>query len=244
MGRRNRPQLDVLEWINPASEACLDVGCNVGALLSDIARRCGGASLVGVDINRDALEVARRRNPEMRFVHADVCDLPFENESFDIVTCLEVMEHVEPERRRRAFRELRRVARRGGRLIVSTPHDGWFAWLDANNVRFRVPRLHRTLLGSGIKDAAYHREQRPIVWHHHFRPGQLIELAQPGWRPVALRRGGLLIAPIVDWLRWPFYRANRGTHPVSLWLERLAAWDTSYDYRRASWRLMLVFEAV
>ncbi len=243
MKHRNRPQIDVLEWISPASAACLDVGCNVGALMSDVARHCS-ASLVGVDINRDALEVARRRNPEMTFVHADVCDLPFESETFDVVTCLEVIEHVEPERRADAFRELRRVTRRGGRLIVSTPHDGWFAWLDANNVRFRFPMLYRRLIGSGVKDASYDRENRPVVWHEHFRPAQLIDVARPGWRPTAIRRGGLLIAPIVDWLRWPFYRANRGTHAVSLWLERLAAWDTSHDYGRASWRVMLVFEAV
>jgi SAM-dependent methyltransferase len=241
---RDRQRIDVFQWIDPASSACLDVGCNVGALLSGVARHCTNASLVGVDINREALEIAKQRHRQIRFVHADACDLPFENETFDTVTCLEVIEHLESARRAEAFREMRRVARRGSRLIVSTPHHGWFSWLDANNVRFRVPSLYGKLIKSGVKDASYDREDRPIVWHEHFRPTQLIELAGPGWRPIATLRGGLFVAPVVDWIRWPFYRTGRGTHPVSLLLERVAAWDTSHDYGRASWRMMLVFDAV
>jgi SAM-dependent methyltransferase len=244
MRSENRHKINVLDWIDPSSTACLDVGCNVGALLSDIARRCSEASLVGVDINRDALEVARRRNPGISFVYADACDLPFASETFDTLTCLEVIEHVESERRADAFREMRRVTRRGGRLIVSTPHAGWFAWLDANNVRFRFPSLYRSLIKSGVKDASYNREGRPIVWHQHFRVRELTELAGHGWQATAVLRGGLFLAPVIDWLRWPFYRAGRGTHAMSLLLERLAAWDTSHDYGHASWRVLLVFEAV
>ena len=152
MKHRNRRHINVLDWISPASVACLDVGCNVGELLAAVARHCDRAVLVGVDMNREALERARRRNPGINFTYADICHLPFESDTFDVVTCVEVIEHVERERRADAFREMRRVARRGRRLIVSTPHDGWFAWLDANNVRFRFPFLYRTLIGSGVKD--------------------------------------------------------------------------------------------
>jgi SAM-dependent methyltransferase len=239
-----RPQIDALAWIDPRGEACLDVGCNVGAFLSAVARRCPHASLVGADINRAALEIAKQRHPEIRFVYGDVCDLPFDNETFDTVTCLEVIEHVEAKRRADAFREMRRVTRRGGRLILSTPHAGWFQWLDANNVRFRLPRLYGELIKAGVRDASYKRENRPIVWHEHFRPDHLIEIAGSEWRPAAVVRGGLFLAPVIDWIRWPFYRRGRGTHPVSMALERLAAWDTAHDYGRASWRMMVVFDAV
>jgi SAM-dependent methyltransferase len=241
--RPKRKRLHALDWIDPTCEALLDVGCNVGALLSDVAQQCKAATLVGVDINRDALEAASRRHPNIAFVHADAWKLPFGKDTFDTVTCLEVIEHIEEERRADVFREMRRVTRPGGRLIVSTPHAGWFSWLDADNVRFRVPSLYRGIVGSGVRDASYNREKRPIVWHEHFRPEQLISLARPSWQPAALIRGGLVVAPLVDWLRWPFYRTGRGAHPVSLLLERLAAWDTSHDYGRASWRMMAVFDA-
>jgi hypothetical protein len=157
---------------------------------------------------------------------------------------LEVLEHLEPRRRAEALHDIRRVVRTGGRLILSTPHDGWFSWLDANNVRFRFPSLYRRLIRSGVKDAGYEQASLPIVWHDHFRPEELAALAGPRWRACAVVRGGLLIAPVIDWLRWPFYRIGRGTHPVSLLLERLAAWDTSHDYGSASWRIMLVLDAV
>jgi SAM-dependent methyltransferase len=242
--REKRKRLHALDWIDPACEALLDVGCNVGALLSDVARDFNPAKLVGVDINRDALETATTRHPEIAFVHADAWNLPFESETFDTVTCLEVIEHVEAERRADVFREMRRVTRPGGRLIVSTPHAGWFSWLDADNVRFRVPSVYRALIRVGVRDASYDKERRPIVWHEHFRPEQLISLARPGWQPSAVIRGGLFVAPLVDWLRWPFYRTGRGTHPLSLLLERFAGWDTSHDYGRASWRVMMIFNAV
>jgi SAM-dependent methyltransferase len=243
MTRKTRGRLNALDWIDPSSDAVLDVGCNVGALLADIACKYRAPNLVGVDVNRDALETGRQRHPTISFVHGDAWNLPFASETFDTVTCLEVIEHLEAERRADAFHEMRRVTRPGGRLIVSTPHNGWFSWLDANNARFRSPALYRRLIGAGVKDASYRREKRPIVWHEHFRPEQLIALASPGWRPTALIRGGLVVAPLVDWLRWPFYRTGRGTHRLSLLLERLAAWDTSHDYGRASWRMMVVFDA-
>jgi SAM-dependent methyltransferase len=242
--RKKRNGLNALDWIDPASDSVLDVGCNVGAFLSDVARHSKATKLIGVDINRDALETARQRHPGISFIHADAWNLPFENETFDTVTCLEVIEHVPLERRTDVFREVRRVARPRGRLIVSTPHAGWFSWLDADNVRFRLPTLYRALIGSGVRDVSYTREEHPIVWHEHFRPEQLITLAGPGWRPAAVIRGGLFVAPLVDWLRWPFYRTGRGAHPLSLLLERLAGWEISHDFGRASWRMMVIFDAV
>jgi SAM-dependent methyltransferase len=216
----------------------------VGALLAAIESHCPNASLAGVDINRSALEIARRRHPSISFFHADICDLPFADEVFDAVACVEVIEHVEAARRADAFREMRRVTKRGGRLVVSTPHAGWFSWLDANNLRFRVPALHRKLLGRGIKDEPYQQANLPIVPHAHFRVQELVDLAGSNWKPIALQRGGLLLTPVIDWMRWPFYRRGRGSHPLSLLLERVAAWDLAHDYRAASWRLMLVFDAI
>ena len=59
-----------------------------------------------------------------RFICGDACSLPFENGSFDLVTLLDVLEHIEDDRS--AAREALRVARPGGYLLVSTPAAGWF----------------------------------------------------------------------------------------------------------------------
>jgi SAM-dependent methyltransferase len=55
-------------------------------------------------------------------VRGDACELPFGDQRFDLVVCLEVLEHLpEPER---ALRELRRVSRGG--CLISVPHEPFF----------------------------------------------------------------------------------------------------------------------
>jgi SAM-dependent methyltransferase len=134
----------------------------VGALLSTIEGHCPNASLTGVDINRGALETARLRNPRISFVHADICELPFDDGVFDAVTCVEVIEHVEAARRADAFREMRRVTKPGGRLVVSTPHAGWFSCLDANNARFRGPFIEQD--GALIRSVSCSRGSLRGIW--------------------------------------------------------------------------------
>jgi hypothetical protein len=74
--------------------------------------------------------------PGMRFVHADACDLPFEDKSFDFVHSSAVIEHVgSAERQARMISECARVARRG--FFVTTP-SRWFP-VEFHTV---VPLLH------------------------------------------------------------------------------------------------------
>ena len=100
--------------------ALLDVGCGDGRFTADAARR---ATAVGVDVSRRALGHARALVPDARFVACGGAALPFRSESFDIVTLLDVVEHIPDEHERAAITEARRVLRRGGRLIVSTNTD-------------------------------------------------------------------------------------------------------------------------
>lgn len=89
------------------------------------------AEIVGVDVV--AADV-----PSFRGVVADVRKLPFETDSFDVAFCVSTLEHVGGDRRRgyragalKALRELRRVLRPGGRLLLTVPcgvaesHDGF-----------------------------------------------------------------------------------------------------------------------
>lgn len=93
----------------------LDIACGTGygiGLLKQTAN-----FVVGVDIDNDALAEAKREGDVAR---ADGLRLPFADESFDIVTSFETLEHLHE---RAAFlRELRRVLHTEGRLILSTPN--------------------------------------------------------------------------------------------------------------------------
>ena len=231
-------------WIEPPMTSLLDVGCNVGAWLADCVRLYPGARLAGVDINESALRVAKGTLPSVELLCGSADALPFQDVAFQCVTCIETLEHLPSEMRARALQEIRRVLRPGGRLIISVPHEGWFAALDSNNIRFRFPALYRRLVGSGLRDASYAALKREIEWHHHFTERELVELAGPGWTVSAVRRTGLVLYPLADLFSWPLYRLGRGDHPPRRFFERVAGWEARFDFGKASYGLTMVFERI
>jgi SAM-dependent methyltransferase len=110
------PLLDAAEV--GAGTRVLDVGCGLGTLAAAAAAR--GAAVTGVDIAEGMLAHARRRHPEIEFVHGDAEALPFAGGAFDVALGAFVVNHLpQPER---AAHELRRVARRVA-LAMWGPED-------------------------------------------------------------------------------------------------------------------------
>jgi ubiquinone/menaquinone biosynthesis C-methylase UbiE len=105
----------------------LDAGCGLGKFFSlDFAKEIG-CQITGVDLQRD---LTLHHNLDHR-VCANLRSLPFANETFNIVNCRLVVEHLaEPEY---AFREFHRILKPGGRLAIFTPnllhYFGLAAWL-------------------------------------------------------------------------------------------------------------------
>ncbi|MHB8778315.1 MAG: class I SAM-dependent methyltransferase [Anaerolineales bacterium] len=102
-------------------ETALDVGFGLGYGLNILAIKASSVS--GVDIDPKVLEYCRNtvmgRNP--RLAHLDIYDgysLPFPDNHFDLVTCMDVLEHVEDYHR--FLEELLRVTRKG--VFISTPN--------------------------------------------------------------------------------------------------------------------------
>lgn len=72
-----------------------------------------------------------KANPLLEQVEGSATDLPFADGSFDVVLSLEMVEHLPPEAREPAFREMLRVLRPGGRLVATFPAGATAARLDA-----------------------------------------------------------------------------------------------------------------
>lgn len=93
----------------------LDVGCGTGYHLARYHER--GFEISGVDGSKDMLEQARIANPEIEFKQSDVDKLPYEDQSFDYVLCIEVLRYL-PDINT-CMSEINRVLKPGGTALVT-----------------------------------------------------------------------------------------------------------------------------
>lgn len=131
----------------------LDIGCGVGANLEVLQRHC--QRVTGVDLSGWAVRRCRRIH-RGEVLRADVERLPFANSAFDLVTCLDVLEHVDDEV---AVAEARRVLRPGGFVVLSVPAHR-FLWNDNDELshhrrRYSRKGLERLLAGWEIDALGY-----------------------------------------------------------------------------------------
>jgi SAM-dependent methyltransferase len=120
----------------------LDAGCGSGRTLEDL-RRFG--TVRGIELNPDAAEVARRRGFEIREGRLE--ELPWEADTFDLITCLDVIEHTPDDRL--TLRELRRVARPGAWLLLTVP-----AYQALWSVHDEANHHHRRYVRRMLREAA------------------------------------------------------------------------------------------
>jgi SAM-dependent methyltransferase len=106
----------VADVLRPGGDL-LDVGVGAGQFLNMLARSGKFGSVVGIDKAR--FTKYTEFEPNMSKSDGDIANLQFEDDSFDVVTCMEVLEHIPPEVFVAGLAELRRVCR--GQLIMSVP---------------------------------------------------------------------------------------------------------------------------
>jgi len=136
-----------------------------GEGLLPVLSQCG-RTVVGVDISEPVREEAARRHPALNAVAADVRDLPFEDDSFDAVVSLSTLDHFEDcSDILVALRELARVLRPGGTLVLTLDNPGnpavWLrnalplGWLRRTGIvpYFVGATMGRRRLGRAVRDA-------------------------------------------------------------------------------------------
>jgi len=180
----------------------LEAGCGTG-YLTHLLQRERGWPIVPLDFSSDGLHHARElgvRNP----VQGDIRCLPFDDGSFDLVLSLDVLAHLPRGEEFRAARELVRVARRGGLVVVRTSaldilrsRHGEFAF---ERQRFTRRRLMELFAGSGIRvlRCSYLNTLLMPIALLKFRVWEplLRKAPQSGVQPVAPWLDRLLFAPL------------------------------------------------
>jgi ubiquinone/menaquinone biosynthesis C-methylase UbiE len=101
----------------------LDFGCGPGTLVHLLPPKI---SAVGVDIAASQISYAEQHyaGPEKEFIQIESSRLPFSDETFDSISCVEVVEHLELKQTREILAEFIRILKPGGKLIVTTPNYG------------------------------------------------------------------------------------------------------------------------
>lgn len=169
-------------------ERILDLAAGTGASSAVLAK--AGAEVVACDLSEGMIEVGRRRHPDIEFVQGDALDLQFEEASFDAVTISWGLRNIpDPER---ALREMARVVRPRGRLVVcefSTPPNAVFRSLYSFYQSTVMPTLARAMSSN---DVAYDYLIESIRdWPDQEAVGRMI--AANGWTEVEYRNltGGI-----------------------------------------------------
>ena len=108
---------ETISAIPSDTHSILDVGCGNGAFVNALVSTFPDKfdRITGLDISEEALKYVKSEK-----IHGAIIDLPFENESFDAVTCLEVLEHLPQEDFRKGILELQRVSRK--HIIITVPN--------------------------------------------------------------------------------------------------------------------------
>ena len=127
----------------------LDIGCGTGKMLDELS---AFGTVVGADYAPEALEFCVTRGVGAELARADVRRLPFADASFDAVTAMDIIEHIDDDKA--AACEIFRVLKPGGRLLVTVPAFPSL-WSEHDEAlhhyrRYTVPRLKDLFQRAGL----------------------------------------------------------------------------------------------
>ena len=170
------------EFINDGAK-CLDYGCYDGKFINKVVKS-KNVDFVGVDKN---IEIINKNPFGLKLLHiTNNNELPFENETFDYISILDVIEHIYDQRQ--ILKEINRILKTDGVLIITVPQKHLFSFLDLGNYKFIFPNIHRMFytLNHSKKDyeKKYLHNPDGLIgdieieksWHQHFSKKELKEL--------------------------------------------------------------------
>lgn len=196
----------LLELLGKGAGRVLDIGCGPGVMTRDILDR--GWEYVGTDIAPAMIDEARRRfagDQRATFSVGPVEHIDAPAASFDAVVAMGLVEYLADDAL--ALREMHRVLKPGGRLLVSLPN--WWSPARAWDRWLLVPLAR--LLGRKPRTDVQHREYRPAAYRRLLR--------QTGFEP----------------LRTVAYNFRILPRPLDRWFGRLAARSAaSLEWLRAT----------
>lgn len=142
--------------IKPGSRV-LDIGGFDGLISSRIEKMINNVDITLMDLDEEGLKLARDKG--IKAINASACAIPFKDDQFDTVLCLDVIEHIKDDQK--VINEIARVLKKGGKLIFATPMLKIpFGFMDESRRDFHtdhersgysIERLREMFSASGLK---------------------------------------------------------------------------------------------
>lgn len=187
----------------------LDYGTHDGSVIIKLAESGVIREGVGVDANVSAINSAKNIPEHVLLLPiAKGSRLPFEDESFDTVSILDVLEHIYDQQS--VLSELNRVLKPCGKIIITVPQKHIFSFLDIGNFKFIFPRLHRAVFQMKHTREEYRKRyvtcenklfgdiEQEKMWHQHFSRKELsVILKNNGFMTVKFDGTGLFTRPLL-----------------------------------------------
>lgn len=145
-----RTDYALLECVGVEGKSVLNVGCSFPVDELYYARKVG--SWVAIDLSAPSLETAevilkRELHPDLAgkfsFRVADACDLPFDDETFDVSVSMSTIDHIpSAEARQKAVEEMARITRPGGHVVITVPNRWCLPYAAGVSKMTREQTLH------------------------------------------------------------------------------------------------------
>lgn len=159
----------IKKMIGGTSGKVLDVGCASGWLTARVAQTLAKTEVTGLDISEKMIRYAKAKHSKIVFVCADAHQLPFSDESFDLIICSETLEHVRDPLA--VLLEIKRCLFPGGQVVISMDTGSrlfnliWFFWTKTKGKVWQGAHLHRfnrNKLRQLFKKATFRIEEEQI----------------------------------------------------------------------------------
>jgi demethylmenaquinone methyltransferase/2-methoxy-6-polyprenyl-1,4-benzoquinol methylase len=190
LGQDRRWRKEVIDAIDPQrGDVVLDLAAGTGTSSQPFADR--GATVVPCDFSVGMLQVGKQARPNLPFVAGDGTKLPFADDTFDAVTISFGLRNiVDP---RAGLAEMRRVTRKGGRLVVcefSHPTNDAFRTVYMEYLMKALPRVAKAV--SSAPDAYVYLAESIREWPD--QRGLATMIGEAGWSGVQIRNlsGGIV----------------------------------------------------
>lgn len=126
----NKKELNDLVRLLSKNSKILDVGCGNGPVAKFFTDK--NFDVVGIDISRNMLKLARKNVPKAKFYKMDMTRIRFASNSFDVITCFYAVTHVPRRYHSKILNKFYKILKPNGYLLISVGMKDTKSWIEEN----------------------------------------------------------------------------------------------------------------